>query len=120
MADAHVLDLTDARAPLWWQLQPVGAAPRPRFAHSAAVFGSDLMVTGGMPPPPGMQQGIEISLLNLVHLELRTSAPLAERLRGGNPNNCSLMLSTAGSPTQVWSCGTRLLDFSTAYNLTAG
>jgi hypothetical protein len=111
LADAHVLDLTDAREPIWWQLQPAGETPSPRHAHTATLFGTDLVVVGGMPALE-YGEGVSLELLNLAHMEMQTSAPIAHRLVSDSALNtsCSLALGSEGSPVQRWTCGLRLRE----------
>lgn len=105
MADAHMLDLSDAREPIWWQLQPSGEPPSPRYAHSATLFGTDLLVIGGL-PPVGSGRGAAVELLSLATVEMQTSAVLSTRLHSDPVLNasCSLELGSHGSPVQRWSC----------------
>ena len=84
---------------------PSGTPPSPRYAHAAAVFGSDLLVFGGLPPARGSQ----LELLNLVDVEMQTSAPIARRLAtdGALNASCALLLGSEGSPTQRYACNRR-------------
>ena len=109
LSDAHALDLSKAREPIWWQLIPAGTTPQPRHSHTATFFGSDLLVVGGMPPAPA-EGGVAVELLNLVELETQTSASIAQRIfydRALN-SSCSLLLGSRGSPVQRWTCGAQL------------
>lgn len=109
--DVHLLDLSEPRGPLWWQLQPSGRGPSPRHSHTATLFGSDLVIVGGHPPQVEMLDGgIRIEMLNLVHLEMQTSAAIAPLVRRDAALNesCSLVSGTEGSPVQQWTCGSRL------------
>ena len=110
LADAHVLDLSNARGPLWWQLHPAGDAPSPRHRHSATLFGSDLLIVGGLPPRRPHDGGVQVEMLNLAHIEMQTSAAIAPLLAQSPQLNasCSRMLGSVGSPVQSWSCGDRL------------
>lgn len=104
LADAHLLDLSQA-PPVWWQLYTTGNTPATaRFAHTATLFGTDLIIFGGLPAAGGASSSIE--LLNLVSLEMQTSAPIATRLAAdaGLNASCSLLLGSEGSPVQRYSC----------------
>ena len=113
LADCHVLDLSLPGDPLWWQLIASGTTPRPRHAHTAELFGTDLVIVGGLPPtrPEG---GATVDTLNLVDVELQTSALISRRVLADRALNesCTLMFGSAGSPVQQWTCGVRLRDRS--------
>ena len=102
LGDAHVLDLSDAAAPLWWQLQPAGEPPRPRSGHTATLFGSDIVIVGGSPIrySAASKYAIDMALLNLVHVEVQTSAAIEARVAREPELNatCSLLSGTRGSP----------------------
>ena len=90
---------------MWWQLYTTGNTPATaRFAHTATLFGTDLLIFGGLPAAGGASSSIE--LLNLVSLEMQTSAPIATRLAAdaGLNASCSLLLGSEGSPVQRYSC----------------
>jgi len=109
LADAHLLDLSH-EPPIWWQLHPVGQAPSPRYAHSATLFGSDLLIIGGL--PLGGATGVDVQMLSFVSLEMQTSAMLAPRLSTDHALNrsCSLLMGSKGSPVQQYTCGGQLTD----------
>jgi len=110
MADAHILDLSQL-PPVWWQLLPIGEAPKPRYAHTAALFGADLMIVGGMPLEGGGSTPLE--LLNLLRLEMQTSAVIADRLQSDALLNasCSLLGGSYGSPVQRYTCSPMSFGF---------
>ena len=90
--------------------QPSGAAPYPRYRHSATLIGSDLLIVGGMPQRQSERDGEPLDLLKLVHIEMHTSATIVPRLQTDRELNgsCTLYEGTAGTATQRWSCGVRL------------
>ena len=112
LADVHVLDLSDASGPLWWQLHPSGQLPSPRHRHSATLFGSDLVLVGGLPPRGAHQQGVAVELLNLATIEMQTTAMISNLVARNRELNtsCTLLLGSLGSPVQRWTCGPRLLS----------
>ena len=92
---------------------PAGAAPRARARHSATLFGSDLVIVGGMPMQwSHARTGVDVTLLNLVHVEMQTSAAIETRVAREPALNatCALLSGTRGSPAQLWSCDSRLLQ----------
>lgn len=109
LSDAHLLDLSQPAAPIWWQLQPIGSTYA-RHSHTAHLIGVDLVVLGGMPPRAAGVAGMTLDLLHLDGIELQTSAPLADRIAADAQlaRGCTLVLGTPGSPVQRWSCGLRL------------
>ena len=84
--------------------------PGPRYAHSATLFGSDLLIIGGL--PLGGATGVDVQMLSLVSLEMQTSAMLAPRLSTDHALNrsCSLLMGSKGSPVQQYTCGGQLTD----------
>lgn len=111
LADCHVLDLSLPGDPIWWQLIASGTTPRPRHAHTATLFGTDLVIVGGLPLIDA-QGGAAVETLNLVDVELQTSALIAQRVSADVALNgsCTLMFGSEGSPVQQWTCGVRLRD----------
>ena len=111
LADCHVLDLSVADDPIWWQLIASGDTPRPRHAHSATLFGTDLLVVGGLPPGP-RAFGASMDMLNLVDVELQTSAVIGRRVETdlALKSSCTLMFGSSGSAVQQWTCGVRLRE----------
>ena len=73
-----------------------------------------MLIVRGLPPrhARGTPAGEAVELLNLVHVELQTSAAIAPRVAREPELNatCSLLLGTGGSPVQRWSCGVRMRE----------
>ena len=106
-ADLHVLD---TRRGLWWQLYASGAYPRARHSVGAALLGSAVVFFGGRPAHATAKESVR--LLHTHRWELRTTATIGAHLASDGELNasCALRLGTAGSPSQVWSCGERLRE----------
>lgn len=103
LSDAHVLDLSQSPA-IWWQLKTSTDAPlTPRHSHTASLFGTDLLLVGGLSPSAYIGS---VEVLNLVSLVLETSAPIASRLAqdAGLNASCALLLGSPGSPVQRYAC----------------